>query len=87
MANGLPIDIDTFRNLNSEDAKLDALFDVLVCMHQAGYECAPDREKRLTACESRFKQLEHRKWLDRGVAGVGGVIGGILSALGLKVDL
>ena len=86
MGNGLPIDIDTFRNLNSEDAKLDALFDVLVCMHQAGYECGPDREKRLRACEDRFQKLEHRKWFDRGIAGIGGVIGGILAGLGIKIN-
>jgi hypothetical protein len=78
MANGLPIDIETFRRLQSQDAKLDALFDVLVYMHSAGYECEDDREKRLKSCEKRFTELEKRKTFDTGLAGGTGIIGGAI---------
>ena len=78
MANGLPIDIETFRRLNTTDAKLDALFDVLIYMHSAGYECETDREKRLTHCEQRFKALENRKQFDTGMAGFMGLVGGAM---------
>lgn len=81
MANGLPIDIETFRNLKSSDAKLDALFDVLSHMASSGYECEDDREKRLQTCEQRFKALESRKWTERGFSGSMGLIGGFLASL------
>lgn len=81
MANGLPIDIDTFRNLKSSDAKLDALFDVLAHMASSGYECGSDRERRLQNCEKRFLSLENRKWTDRGFSGSMGLIGGFLASL------
>lgn len=76
MANGLPVDIETFRKLASTDAKLDALFDVLVFMHGAGYECESDREVRLRNCEQRFKVLEDRKKWDTTVSGFMGLVGG-----------
>lgn len=76
MANGLPVDIETFRKLASTDAKLDALFDVLVFMHGAGYECESDREVRLRHCEQRFKVLEDRKKWDTSIAGFAGFAGG-----------
>lgn len=79
MANGLPIDIETFRNLKSSDAKLDALFDVLAHMNSSGYECESDREERLKTCEDRFKALEKGEWRDRGFAGGMGLIGGFLA--------
>jgi hypothetical protein len=78
MANGLPIDLETFRKLQSQDAKLDALFDVLVFMHSAGYECEEDREARLSTCEKRFAALETRKKFDTGLAGGTGLIGGAI---------
>ena len=81
MANGLPIDIETFRNLKSEDAKLDALFDVLAHMASSGYECETDREERLKTCEQRFRTIEGRKWTDRGLSGSMGLIGGFLASL------
>jgi hypothetical protein len=76
MPNGLPIDIKTFRALKSQEAKLDALFDVLVVMHSAGYECETDRESRLVKCEDRFRKLEARKKFDTSTAGFAGFVGG-----------
>lgn len=78
MANGLPIDLETFRKLRSPDDKLDALFDVLVYMHSAGYECEEDREARLSTCEKRFTALENRKKFDTGLAGGSGLVGGAI---------
>lgn len=76
MPNGLPIDIETFRKLNTQDAKLDALFDVLAFMHNAGYECSADREVRLKNCEDRFRKLEARKKFDTTIASMAGLVGG-----------
>lgn len=76
MANGLPVDIETFRKLASADAKLDALFDVLVYMHGAGYECETDRETRLKRCEQRFQAIENRKKWDTTISAFFGLIGG-----------
>ena len=78
MANGLPIDIDTFRNLKTTEAKLDALFDVLCCMYGAGYEGAADRGLRLQKCEHRFAVLESRKRMDTTVATGAGLLGGAI---------
>lgn len=81
MANGLPVDIDTFRKLESADAKLDALFDVLTHMHSSGFECAADRERHRMDCDRRFSAIESRKWNDRGLSGGMGLIGGFLASL------
>lgn len=40
---------------------------------------------RISYIEWQVGVLKKRKWLDRGAAGVGGVIGGILATLGLRV--
>ena len=81
MANGLPISKETFHALHSPEAKLDALFEVLVHMNSSGYECEEDREKRLTKCEERFQKIETRKWKDRGFSGSMGLIGGFIASL------
>lgn len=86
MPNGLPIDINTFRKLGSSEDKLDALFDVLVCMHASGYECESDRERRIANCERRFKKVEAKEWKDRGFAGGMGLIGGFIASF-LKKDI
>jgi len=78
MPNGLPIDIETFRNLKSADAKLDALFDVLAHMNSSGFECGTNREVRLIKCEQRFQRLEARKRFDTTFAGSAGLVGGAL---------
>ena len=78
MPNGLPIDLQSFKNLNSTDAKLEAIFDVLVVMHGAGYECSIDRESRLKHCEERFEKLERRKGFDTTLSGFMGFVGGAL---------
>jgi len=40
---------------------------------------------RIALLEWQVGGLKSRKWIDRGAAGVGGVIGGVLAALGLKI--
>ncbi len=81
MANGLPIDIETFRNLKSSDAKLDALFDVLAHMAGAGFECSMEREAFRKICQGRITKLEQRHWKDKGFASGMGLIGGFLASL------
>lgn len=81
MASGLPISKETFHALQSPEAKLDALFEVLVHMNSSGYECEEDREKRLSKCEERFVKLEKRKWSDRGLSGAMGAVTGFLAGL------
>ena len=76
MPNGLPIDIQTFKTLDSFDAKLEAIFKVLVAMHSAGYECEKDRDMRLKDCEERFRKIERRKMWDTTTSGVMGFVGG-----------
>lgn len=78
MAQGLPIDINTFRDLKSPKAKLDALFDVLVFMHSAEYECKVDRNANRMICAERFKHLESRKNWDTTLSGATGMVGGAL---------
>lgn len=85
MANGLPIDIETFRNLKSPEAKMDALFDVLVYMNASGYECATERKTRLEICDTRITKLENRKKFDTGVSGGMGLFGGALAWLTQKL--
>ena len=38
-----------------------------------------------TENEPRFKTLENRKWKDKGVAAVAGLIGGALANIGRKI--
>ena len=79
MANGrLPIDLETFSDLESVDSKLIALFKVLAHMNSSGFECGVDREARLIKCEARFQKLEARKKFDTTFAGSAGFIGGAL---------
>ena len=78
MPNGLPIDLQSFEDLNSVDAKLKAIFTVVTHMYSAGYECGKDRESRLRKCEERFLRLERRKAMDTTVSGIMGLVGGAL---------
>ena len=68
MANGLPIDKETFHQLKSPEAKMDALFDYLVHM-------------TTVQCERRFKTIEDRKWRDRSFSGAMGAVTGFLAGL------
>ena len=80
MANGLPIDLETFEKLPPSEQTV-AIFKTLLYMNNSGYECGTDREKRLAACEQRFKIIENRKWKDRGLTGSMGLIGGFIASL------
>jgi hypothetical protein len=77
MANG--ISRDTFDGMDV-DSKLGVLFDYALESHS----CACDMRDKMEALENRF---EKRKRVDTAVAGAGGVIGGVLSFLGLKLGV
>jgi hypothetical protein len=81
MANGLPINHDTFKNLKSLESKIDALFDVLVFMNSAGYESEADRKEKRSKCNERFQKLEKSKHYDKIIAGGTGFIGGFAAFL------
>lgn len=40
--------------------------------------------EEIKTVDKRVMKLENKKWIDRGAAGLGGVIGGILTIIGLK---
>lgn len=54
-------------------------FDMLYDIHK----CSLNQPKK---CEPRFKKLERRKWLNKGISFTGGLIGGVLGFLGLKMS-
>jgi hypothetical protein len=71
MPNGLKMDIDTFHNLKSSEAKLDALYDALVY--------------QMEHCNKRFLRVEGRKKVDTGISAAFGFIGGAVAMLGKKL--
>lgn len=77
MPNGIEISKDTFQGYSVE-SKLDTLFDIAKATHDQA--CLKRQE-----CNTRFEKLEGRKLIDKGVAVVSGVIGGLLGALGIDV--
>ena len=87
MPNGLPIDLEQFKDLNTTESKLEAIFKVLVHMNSSGFECEDDRvEKakdlskeqrmRFIGCEQRFLKLEARRNFDTTFSGIMGIVGG-----------
>jgi len=81
MANGLPIDLETFEALPERQQNI-AIYKVLVYMVQSDFESAPDREEKRKSCEARFQVLEqdNQNPLKKYglVTGAGGVGAGIL---------
>ena len=72
MANGLPINLDTFKRIESPEAKMDALFEVLVYL---------STEK----CEKRFSSIEKRNRIDTTISGLMGLVGGIAYNVGKRI--
>ena len=81
MPNGLPIEKETFHALKTPEAKMDALFDVLVYMNNSDFECAEDRKTYRMGCDERFINLEKRKWINTAASAGGGMIGGFLAII------
>ena len=76
MPNGR-IDLEDFEKNSDIDWKLNVLFKTLIYNIES-------TEKRFDAGRQRFEKLENRKLIDRVYSGMGGVIGGVLAALGFK---
>jgi hypothetical protein len=74
MTDGLQVSKDTFQAC-STDNKLLILFDYIDDMH--GAVCGQQDK-----CETRFRKLENRKFFDKGVAAISGVLGGALALIG-----
>ena len=70
------IDIEEFEELPI-GTKLDVLFKTITS-HMG------EIDRRFEAGNQRFKRLENRKLIDRLYSGIGGIIGGVIAALGLK---
>lgn len=79
MPNGIG-DWDEWNSL-TEDQQKYSLYKILKSMETRLSHC-PDQ---LDRCDRRFVKIERRKWFDRGVAVVTGVITGIAAALGVKL--
>ena len=78
MANGIKVDEKTFETLD-HDKQMIALFQAVVRTND-------NLTSQYDKCEPRFKTLEKRKWVDKGIAGVTGVIGGLLGFFGIKMS-
>ena len=75
--NGIKVDEETFSTLNHDKQMLE-LFRAIVRTNE-------NLTWQYENCEPRFKKLEKRKWFDRTSSFMGGVLGGILTAFGLKI--
>jgi hypothetical protein len=86
MANGLPIDLETFETLPEKQQNV-AIFKTLIYMMSSGFEPEQDRENRRRSCEKRFKALEKRRNIDRGLSAGTGFIGGFVAAIAKGLGL
>lgn len=69
----------------TEEQRKYSLYKILQSLEQRSIQQCASCATRLDGCDKRFKKLERRKWFDRGVAIVTGVISGIATALGIKL--
>jgi len=74
---GIKIDEEAFLSL-SESEQMGAIYKAIMSINTEIYS-HPVR------CEPRFRKLEKRKWMDKGIATGMGVIGGFLGFLGIKI--
>jgi len=77
MPNGIKIDEDAFLTLDHSE-QMGAIYQAIVEVNKK--VCT-----QLKTCEPRFRKLEKRKWIDKGIATGMGVIGGFLGFLGIKI--
>jgi hypothetical protein len=75
MPNG--ITRDTFKGYTT-DSKLLTLFDILVDVHVK-------QTQQIKICDPRFKKLENRKWIDKGLATASGFGGGFFAVVILSL--
>ena len=76
MNGNIPHSRDTFVNATTEDFR-KMLYDLLVWDHKCTMERRED-------CEKRFKTLERRKWMDKGIAIVSAAVVALATVLGLS---
>ncbi len=76
MPNG-KIEIEEFERLTDTDVKLNILYKTIVSYIE-------EINKRFELGNVRFRKLENRKLVDKVWAGAGGIVGGIIAALGMK---
>lgn len=65
------------------DAQKEYLDDKFEHIDRRFDEAKTDQEKKDKAQDQRISKLEHLKWIHTGAASLGGVVGGVLTALGL----
>jgi len=75
MPNG--ITRDTFKGYTT-DSKLLTLFDILV-------DVQVKQTHQIEVCDPRFKKLENRKWVDKGLATASGFGGGFFAVLVVSI--
>lgn len=71
--NGLNVSKDVFKTMQP-DEKLEVIFDNVS-------EIRKCQKCQINECEERFKNIENRKWKDKGVAGIAGLIGGFAAQI------
>ena len=77
MPNGM-ITIERFEEIKEMDVKLNILFETIVSYTEK-------IDARFELGNNRFKKLEKRKIVDGFFATAGGIVGGIIATLGLKL--
>jgi hypothetical protein len=71
---------DTFKKLSTPDDRLYVLYD----MQATTMECV----QSLSGDIGEIKKIvEKRKYFDKGATIVGGIVGGVLGALGIKMGV
>jgi len=71
---------DTFKNLTTPNDKLHILYD----MQATTMECIQNVSRDIAGVK---KAVEKRKYFDKGATIVGGIVGGFLGALGVKIGV
>ena len=79
MPNGIEIDETDFEKLDHA-LQMRAIFKAIVVINN-------NISKQPKICEEQFKikALHNRKWKDKGIAGVAGLIGGFLAGLSKRL--
>lgn len=69
----------------TEEQRKYSLYKILSDLYRR--ECVRDCtcKAQLMECKNRFDKLDKRKWFDKGIAVICGLISGIAGALGIKI--
>lgn len=65
----------------TEDQKEYELYKTLSQLANQDFCMSTNCRQRLEACESRFKKIEARKYFDKTLNLIGGIIGGFIAVL------